>query len=493
MSKSTKNANSSKIKAPKVKQQTGSVNLFDILTQALSEFVHSEHIADQSYIDAIDQCIASKKVNPAAIEPVVYAFSPISNHNPVLLFKFIDLLCVRYVQNLAHSYTQQPTEFWHLHCFLLEQALENPEILKLLSSIAKSAAEIDAQNLSDLFMKEALPLYLAHIGDQNLTAKIITLVFDHTEYNESARDTRMSIILSQIKDEETKYLVASHSIMQERIFTARLSELYLEYVNRGLEVEEYQPYAVHILHHLARIKEDLLQEHISKITELVNDQRPKLQTAMIQLLIGANQETLLTQLINGTDNFEAISLSLHLITDLGSIPSQLLMMLFKKIGAQNIDMICNERCTIDSPVGPQTLPRLTSSWNSAAVNTAIITHIQSIALADWDVEYGLCKILLKQPMDSNSAQIWRHLFASLTPQFSELMREEDMTEAVFDIIGFYLEASQDISFFEMLMPALEPVVTVSKERCKQAGIHFLQSAAEIGPKFKQLSGTLIQV
>ena len=96
-------------------------------------------------------------------------------------------------------------------------------------------------------------------------------------------------------------------------------------------------------------------------------------------------------------------------------------------------------------------------------------------------------------MDSTSAQIWQQLFATLLPQFGELMRDEEMAEVVFDIIGFYLVATLDIDLFEKLQSSLEPVLSVAKEKCKVACTRFLTRVAELGPKFKQIVNSLIMV
>jgi hypothetical protein len=112
-------------------------------------------------------------------------------------------------------------------------------------------------------------------------------------------------------------------------------------------------------------------------------------------------------------------------------------------------------------------------------------------LPQWDVEFALCKLLLKQPMDSTSAQIWQQLFAQLSPQFGDLMRDEDMAEVIFDIIGFYLVATSDIDLFQKLQPALEPVVSVAKERCKAACMKLLNRVSELGPRFKQIVNYLV--
>jgi hypothetical protein len=134
---------------------------------------------------------------------------------------------------------------------------------------------------------------------------------------------------------------------------------------------------------------------------------------------------------------------------------------------------------------------LTNTWNSAAVNSTVITHIQAVPLPQWDVEFALCKLLLKQPMDSTSAQIWQQLFAQLSPQFGELMRDEEMAEVIFDILGFYLVATSDIDLFHKLQPSFEPVVSVAKERCKTACLKLLTRVAELGPRFKQIVNYLV--
>jgi hypothetical protein len=264
-------------------------------------------------------------------------------------------------------------------------------------------------------------------------------------------------------------------------------------VNDGLATVDYQPYAVHVLRSLALTNGALFQKNLDKIGGLVEDPRPALQTALMQLLVDANQEQLLSTLVDHTDRLDVLSLALHLVSELGTISSQLLLSLFTKIGSQNIETVCTERCTVDSPVGPVQLGRLTNTWNSAAVNSTVIGHIQNLPLPQWNVEFALCKLLLKQPMDSTSAQIWQQLFSQLAPQIGELMRDEDMTEVIFDIVGFYLVATTDIELLERLQPALEPVVSVAKERCKVACTKFLTTVAELGPRFKQVVNTLILV
>jgi hypothetical protein len=336
-------------------------------------------------------------------------------------------------------------------------------------------------------------LYSDHLTDRALLPYIISLIFAHTESDENARDNRVPQILEHCGDDEIQYVILSHTVMQERIFSAKLCELYAEKVTEGLATPDYQPYAVHILRYLAPINGDLLQKNLDKIGALVEDTRPALQTALMQLLVDANQEQLLSTLVDHTDRLDVLSLALHLVSELGTISSPLLLSLFKKIGSENIEAVCTERCTVDSPVGPLQLGRLTNTWNSAAVNATVIGHIQNLPLPQWNVEFALCKLLLKQPMDSTSAQIWQQLFGQLAPQIGELMRDEEMTEVIFDIVGFYLVATTDIELLERLQPALEPVVSVAKEKCKLACTKFLTTVAELGPRFKQVVNTLILV
>jgi hypothetical protein len=96
-------------------------------------------------------------------------------------------------------------------------------------------------------------------------------------------------------------------------------------------------------------------------------------------------------------------------------------------------------------------------------------------------------------MDSTSAQVWQQLFFQLAPQIGELMRDEEMTGVIFDIVGFYLVATSDIDLLVKLQPALEPVVSVSKEKCKVACTKFLTRVAALGPRFKQIVDALILV
>ena len=303
----------------------------------------------------------------------------------------------------------------------------------------------------------------------------------------------MPQILECCPDEETQFVILSNTVMQERIFSAKLCELYSGYVERGLDNQRFQPYAIHILRYLAPINNELLQKYMDRIGSLVNDERPEMQTALVQLLVEANQEALLTKLIENTNRLDVLSLSLHLVSELGQIPSALLIQLFQKIGTDNIEKVCTDRCTVQSPVGPLQLGRLTNTWNSAAVNSTVIQHIKNLPLQQWDVEFALCKLLLRQPMDSTSAQIWQQLFTQLTPQIGEFMRDEEMTDVIFDIVGFYLIATLDIDLFERLQSLLEPVVTVAKEKCKSACTRFLTRMAELGPRFKQIVNNLILV
>lgn len=475
------------------KARTASVGLFDLLNQALSEFIHTEHINPQTYTEAIEACIQNKKAHQGAVDPIIYAFSDVSNPPDGLFMKYIELLRARYLRNMAQIFATKQTDFTRFHRFMVKQAVKYPELFDFLSSLALTAAETESQNLATLFMKTAFSLYSPYLMDVNLIPSVVTLIFAHTESDETSRDSRLSEMLSCITNIEMQYIVLAHAVMQERIFSSRLCDLYASFIENGLNQKEYQAYAVHILRYLAPIKGDLLQQYLPKIAELVNDDRVVMQAALVQLLVDASQEALLTQVIEHTDKIEILSLSLHLVSELGTISSPLLMSLFKKIGAANIEQVCTERCNVETPVGPLQLGRLTNTWNSAAVNATVIAHIQSIPLSQWDVEFSLCKLLLKQPMDSTSAQIWKQLFATLAPQFGELMREEDMTELIFDIVNFYLVATSDVEFFEKLQPYLEPVVTVAKEKCKVAGTKFLAKVAELGPKFKQIVSTLILV
>ena len=470
-----------------------SVGLFDLLNQALSEFIHTEHINPQSYADSVDACIANKKQHQGAVDPIIFAFSDVANPPEGLFLKYIELLRARYLRNIAQIFTSRESDFARFHRFMVKQAIKTPELFDFLSTLATTAAEIESQNLASLFMKTAFSLYSPYLMDTNLIPQIVTLIFAHTESDETSRDSRVQEMLSCISDTEIQYIVLSHAVMQERIFSSRLCDLYASFIESGLKESQYQAYAVHILRYLAPIKGELLQQYLPQIAELVNDDSIVMQAALVQLLVEASQETLLTQIIEQTNKIEILSLALHLVSELGSISSPLLMTLFKKIGAQNIEQVCTERCTVETPVGPLQLGRLTNTWNSAAVNATVIAHIQNVPLSQWDVEFSLCKLLLKQPMDSTSAQIWKQLFATLAPQFGDLMREEDMTEIVFDIVNFYLVATLDIDFFEKLQPYLEPVVTVAKEKCKAAATRFLMKVAELGPKFKQIVSTLIFV
>lgn len=486
-------AGATRNKQTKARPQTATVGLFDMLDQALSEFVHTEHINPTSFVDTVDQAIANKKQNPQAIDPLIFSFSAVANPPDGLLIKYIELLRTRYLRNLAQVFCSRTSDFWTFHRFMSKQAILHPELFDFLCSLAQCAAETEPQLLASLFMKHVFSLYSQYLNDRNLLPNIVNLIFSHTESDESARDNRVTQILECCTDDETQYIILSHTVMQERIFSSRLCELYAGYVDHGLESSDYQPYAVHILRYLAPINGDILQKYLDKIATLVEDDRSALQTALVQLLVDENQEQLLSKLIDHTDRIDVLSLALHLVSELGTISSPLLLALFKKIGSANIEMVCTERCSIDSPVGPLQLGRLTNTWNSAAVNSTVIAHIQSLPLQQWDVEFALCKLLLKQPMDSTSAQIWQQLFAQLSPQFGELMRDEDMTEVIFDIVGFYLVATLDIDLFERLQSALEPVVTVAKEKCKVACTKFLTRVADLGPRFKQLVNNLILV
>lgn len=480
-------------KQVKPRSPTATVGLFDMLNQALSEFVHTEHIQSQDFVDSVDQSIANKKSNPGAIDPVIFSFSPVSSPPSGLFIKYIELLRSRYLKSLAQIFCSRSTDFWRFHHFIASQATQSPELFDFLSQLAQNAAETEPQLLAGLFMKNVFSIYSPFLNDRNLIPPVITLIFAHTESDESSRDSRVPQILNCCPDVETQYIILSHTVMQERIFSSRLCDLYADYVDKGLDNKDYQPYAIHILRYLAPINNELLQKYIEKISTFVDDDRTIMQTALIQLLVDANQEAPLAKLIDNTTRLDVLSLTLHLVSELGNISSQLLLQLFKKIGAQNIETVCTERCTVDSPVGPIQLGRLTNTWNSAAVNSTVITHIQSLPLQKWDVEFALCKLLLKQPMDSTSAQIWQQLFATLLPQFGELMRDEEKTEVIFDILGFYLVATLDIDLFEKLQSSLEPVVSVAKEKCKIACTKFLTRVSELGPRFKQLVNNLIML
>lgn len=480
-------------KQTKPRPPTATVGLFDMLNQALSEFIHTENIQSQSFIDTVDQSIANKKLNPGAIDPVIFTFSNVSSPPDGLFAKYIELLRTRYLKSLAQIFCSRSTDFWRFHHFISSQAAKSPELFDFLSQLAQDAAETEPQLLASLFMKNAFSIYSPFLNDRNLIPQVVTLIFAHTESDESTRDTRVPQILDCCPDEHIKYIILSHTVMQERIFSSRLCDLYADYVDKGLGNVEYQPYAVHILRYLAPINNDLLQKYIEKISTLIDDDRIIMQTALVQLLVDANQEASLSKLVENTNRLDVLSLALHLVSELGNISSPLLLQLFKKIGAQNIEMVCTERCTVDSPVGPIQLGRLTNTWNSAAVNSTVITHIKGLPLQNWNVEFALCKLLLKQPMDSTSAQIWQQLFATLLPQFGELMRDEEMTEVVFDILSFYLVATLDIDLFEKLQSSLEPVLSVAKEKCKVACTKFLTRVAELGPKFKQIVNSLIMV
>lgn len=484
-SKTNKNQNS--------KNQANNIGLFDILNQALSEFVHTEHIEKYSFVELVDQCIVNKKQNPGAIDPLIFAFSPSSDPPADLLVKFCEHLRARYIKNLATFFTSKPTEFWRFHAFMSNQAIKSPDIFPFLSDLATATSENDPQTLALLFNKYAFPLYSQFLSKSELLSQIIILIFANTESDESSRDTRVQQILDCINDDEARYIVLAHTVQQERIFSSKLCDLYASFVEKGLDNFDFQPYAVHILRFLIPINSELLQKHIEKITKLTDDERPVVQAALVQLLVDTNQEQLITHLLDKISRLDVLTLALHLISELGQISAPLLITLFKKIGAQNIEQVCTERCSVETPVGSLQLGRLTNTWNSAAVNATVIEHVQALPLSSWDVEFALCKLLLKQPMDSTSAQIWKRLFAELSPQFGELMRDEETTEVVFDIVGFYIFATQDIDFLEKLQPALEPVVTVAKEKCKNAATKFLSKVADLGPRFKQVASLLILI
>ena len=486
---SKNNSAKSKVQKPK----PAAVGLFDLLNQALSEFIHTEHIQPQSYPDAVEQCIANKKQNANSIDPVIFAFSHVADPPEGLFVKYVELLRSRYLRNLAQIFASKSNDFIRFHRFMSKQAVMKPELFDFLSQLALASAESEPQNIASLFMRSAFQLYSSFLNDKALLPHVVKLIFAHTESDETSRDSRVPQILNYIQDEETQYTVLAHTVMQENIFSTRLCELYASYVDSGLKQVKYQPFAIHILRYLASIRPDILQNYLPQITELVNDNRVVMQTALVQLLVDATQESLLMNIIESTDRLEVLSLALHLVSELGTIPSQLLIMLFKKIGSANIEAVCTERCTVESPVGPIHLGRLTNAWNSAAINATVIAHIQTVPLQNWDVEFALSKLLLKQPMDSTSASIWKQLFNDLAPQFGDLMKDEEMTESVFDIVCFYLIATLDLDLFEKLIPSLEPVVTIAKEKCKNASAKFLTRVSELSPKFKQIVSSLILI
>ena len=486
---SKNNPSKSKVQKPK----PTSVGLFDLLNQALAEFIHAEHIQPPSYQKTVEQCISNKKQNPNSIDPIIFAFSPVADPPDGLFVKYVELLRSRYIRNLAQIFVSKSSDFVRFHRFMSKQAVIKPELFDFLSQLALTSAESEPQNIATLFMKSAFQLYSPFLNDKDLLPHVVKLIFSHTESDETSRDSRVPQILSCISDEETQYTVLAHTVMQENIFSTRLCDLYASYVDNGLKEIQYQPFAVHILRYLASIRADILQSYLPRITELVNDNRLIMQTALVQLLVDATQEGLLMSIIESTDRLEVLSLALHLVSELGAIPGQLLIMLFKKIGSENVESVCTERCVVESPVGQIQLGRLTNAWNSAAINAAVIAHIQTVPLQNWDVEFSLSKLLLKQPMDSTSSGIWKQLFTDLAPQFGDLMKDEEMTESVFDIVCFYLIATLDIDLFERLIPSLEPVLAISKEKCKSAATRFLTRVSELNPKFKQIVSTLIPI
>jgi hypothetical protein len=85
--------------------------------------------------------------------------------------------------------------------------------------------------------------------------------------------------------------------MYERIFSSKLCDLYTDAVAAGLEAHDYQPCAVHILRCLALINNNLSQKSLEQISTLLVDEHPALQTALMQLLVDANQESMLSRLI----------------------------------------------------------------------------------------------------------------------------------------------------------------------------------------------------
>jgi hypothetical protein len=489
MSKSA--ATSGKAKQTKPKSQAAPVDLFHMLNQALSEFVHTEHISSPAFVDLVDQAVANKKANPGAIDPLIFAFSPVASPPDGLFKRFIELLRTRYLRHLAQIFCTRISDFWKFHRFISVHAIKSPDLFDFIGALAQAAAETEPQLLASVFIQSAFGLYSQYLSDRALLPHVVSLIFAHTEADESARDNRIPQILDCCTDDETKYIILSHTVMQERIFSSKLCDLYAGAVAAGLETPEYQPYAVHILRYLAPIRGELLEKSLPKIATLVDDERPALQTALVQLLVDANQEQMLAKQIDNTNRIDILSLSLHLVSELGTISPSLLLAIFKKLGSDNIESVCTERLTVDSPVGPLQLGRLINTWNSAAVNSTVITHIQTLPLPQWNVEFALCKLLLKQPMDSTSAGVWQHLFAQLSPQFGELVRDEEMTDVIFDIVGFYLVATADVGLLEKLQPALEPLMSVAKEKCKVACTKFLARVADLGPRFKQIVNALV--
>jgi hypothetical protein len=316
-------------KQTKPKAQTAPVGLFDMLNQALSEFVHTEHIHPPSFVDLIDQAVANKKASPGAIDPLVFGFSPVASPPDGVFRKFVELLRTRYLRHLAQVFCSRTSDFWRFHKFMSKQAIQSPELFDFLCALAQTAAEMDPQSLASLFTNNAFSLYSEYLNDKVFLPNIVSLIFAHTESDESARDHRVPQILECCTDDETKYLILSHTVMQERIFSSKLCDLYAEEVTAGLEIPDYQPYAVHILRYLAPINGDLLTRSLEKIGTLLDDDRPTLQTALIQLLVDANQEQMLSRLIDHTERIDILSLALHSVSELGSISPPLFLALFK--------------------------------------------------------------------------------------------------------------------------------------------------------------------
>jgi hypothetical protein len=202
-----------KSKQTKAKAPTVPVGLFDMLNQALSEFVHTEHISPPAFVDVVDQVVANKKANPGAVDPLIFTFSPVASPPDGLLKKFIELLRTRYLRHLAQIFCSRASDFWRFHRFMETHAVQSPELFDFLCSLAQAAAETDPQVLASVFTQNAFSLYSRHLSDRNLLPHIISLIFAHTESDESARDNRVSQILDCCTDDETKYVILSHTVM----------------------------------------------------------------------------------------------------------------------------------------------------------------------------------------------------------------------------------------------------------------------------------------
>lgn len=279
----------------------------------------------------------------------------------------------------------------------------------------------------------------------------------------------------------------------KKYFSSHICDLYTEYIHSGINSNEYCAYVCHILRFLAPIKPDLLQNYLPRIGEFIDDERPILQTALVQLLIESNQLLILAQFIEKINRLDILSLALHLTTELGQIDGPILISLFKKIGPDDLENVCTERVTVETPVGPLQLSRLTNTWNSAAVNQVVVQHVQNTSVQDWDVEFTLTKLLLKQPMDSNSSQIWQNIFSSFAVQFGELMRDEEKMDIIFDLLSFYITITLDIHLFEKILPCVEPIVTAPKEKSRISATKFLVKISELGSRYKQIASTLILI